>query len=294
MMLPDTIVYEGDRNAVIGSTDARVIASGNWLDLWLEKTGQKSRSDLTFEWKPRLGLETENLHAWWHGHKTGDKVSSNFPKPLTRSIMPDHFVASIDRTVADSAGALSVLELKHTNARNTLRDAAVYYMPQLQWQMHVLGLDRLRFSIIKGNEEPEWGWVDRDDDYIKGLVAQADAFWWCVVNKEAPPAASPAAAMDLAAQAATIPVNNLRPYDMTGDNEWADAAFDFIRDKAAASSLPVSEKRIRAMIPKDAETITGAGLTFKRDARGAYRVTIDDEQLAYWNARFAALKDTPA
>lgn len=287
--LPDVYRIVAARNGLIGSTDARVIASGDWHDLWLEKIGQKNRPDLTFEWKPRLGLATEQLHAWWHQHSTGQSVEDSYgDAQIQHSSMSDvRFVTSIDRLVRGNEG-YEVLEMKHTHARNTLREAATFYMGQLQWQIFVLNLDRIRFSIIRGNEEPEWGYVERDMSYIDMLVGQVVSFLWHVDEKVPPPENTKA--KDLATAAAAVTINGLRPYDMSGNNEWADAAADFIRDKAAAASLPVTEKRMRSLIPADAEIAAGAGVSFKRDARGAYRVTIDEAQLDYWAKRFELLR----
>jgi len=297
MTLPNIIPHPAgkDRSKYVGSTDARIIASGEgWLDLYLQKTGATERDDLTYAWKPRLGIETEKLHAFWHGHQTGDKVIDAYPDnlPVTHKDAAPHHATSIDRLVRADDG-MTVLEMKHTNERNNLRDAATYYMAQIQWQMFILHLSEIRFSIIRGNNEPEWGVVARDQEYIDTLVGQVEAFWWHVENGEAPEKDSPKpreTAAALKAAAGSVPLNGFKPYDMSTNNEWSDAAWDFIRDKAASASLKETEKRIRGLIPKDAETVTGAGLSFKRDARGAYRVSIDEEELGYWQTRFAKLK----
>jgi len=57
------------------------------------------------------------------------------------------------------------------------------YQPQIQWTMHVFGLSRW-LLVWERNDggtpptplgEPEWIWVDRDQDIIDQLVAEADA-----------------------------------------------------------------------------------------------------------------------
>ena len=232
-----------DRRIGIGSTDARIIAEGTgWHRLYLEKTGQAERPDLRHEWKPQLGLATEQLHAEWHARQENCRVFDPWDdKPITRPGLPSHYYTTIDRIVEEQpiveVPMISILEMKHTNERNNLRDAATYYMAQLQWQIMVCDTNGLRFSIIRGNNEPEWGWVARDDAYISSLIGQVEAFWWHVENKDAPdpdPIKPQGNAAALKAAAGQVPINGFKPYDMTGNNEWADAAWPFIRDKVAS------------------------------------------------------------
>lgn len=260
----------------LGGTDARQIASGNWLELWEFMTGRRQRPDLAHVWKPRLGLETERLHAYWHGFQTGSFASEVPDLPMTTAACFDvapwaH--ATFDYWLIEQDISL---ELKHTNERNDLRGAATYYMAQLQWQMFVSNTDSLRFSIIRGNNEPEWGVVNRDPAYIGQLLEQAKQFWWHVVEDVMPAGIDPAVPAALAKAANGVTLNGLRPYDMRLNNEWVATAADYIVQKKAADSFKGTNDKLRGMIPADAETVTGGGLTFKRDARGAYRVTIHD------------------
>jgi predicted phage-related endonuclease len=278
-LIPHPTATKDDRATGIGGTDARIISTGQWHALYLQKTGQAKAEDLSRVFRVQLGLVTENLHARFHSMLTGDSVLMWDDAPTTRAAVlkeRDFAYATFDRWM----GADDIpLEMKHTNERSSLRDRAEYYMGQLQWQMYVGGTERLRFSIIRGNNEPEWGYVARDDEYLKRLLEQVDLFWWHVIDKVAPEPDSPTTAKAkaaLAKAAKSIPINGLKPYDMAGNNEWAAAAADFIRDKIAAESLKTTEPKIRGMIPEDASEVTGGGLLFKRDARGAYRVTIDD------------------
>lgn len=275
----------------IGSTDARIIMTGDWHDLYMQKTGQAKRPDLSQEWKPRLGLLTEPLHAWWHAKETGDDVkdpvfnTEEFSRVRVAG-KPDHHLVSIDRIVNDK----ELLEMKHTHAGNSLYDAGQYYMAQLQWQLYMTDTKRLRFSIIKGNEPPEWGYVERDEAYIEKLIATVDAFWWHVTEGQPPEdQINDEIRSSGKAAAATIPVAGQRKYDMTGDNEWSAAADRFILDKIAAESLKESEKAIKALVPKDALEITGAGVTFKRDKAGRLRLSIADDERAYAEKKLAAL-----
>ncbi len=281
-----------DRKRGIGGTDAKKIAAGEWHQLYLEKTGQTPPFDSTYIWIMRLGQETEALHSWWHGHSESVTVTNPFANdPVRNPNLPEHHIATFDRFV-EVGDRDFPLEMKHRHARTYLREQATEYMAQLQWQMHVGDYDALRFSLIAGNAEPEWGLVERDQDYIDKLVEQVEAFWWHVTELVAPDPDEPKgkdARAALASAGKTIPLNGFKPYDMSKDNEWCAAAGDYIRDKIAAESLKTTEPKLRGMIPKDAETIAGGGLSFKRDARGAYRVTIEEAESDAWRARLAAL-----
>ena len=47
----------------------------------------------------------------------------------------------------------------------------------MQWQMHVLGAERVLFAVEnRDSEEIELEWIERDDDRIKALVVAADEF----------------------------------------------------------------------------------------------------------------------
>jgi hypothetical protein len=274
----------------IGSTDARRIAAGDWPSLWDEKTGKVEPPSLQFAWKPRLGLCTENLHAWWHGLrecKPRDGLVLVEPKldtrgkglvvlgrdPLLKDAPGSAAWASIDRWVVEDD---CPLELKHTNERASLATSAAYYMAQLQWQLIVTGCNQLRFSIIRGNNEPEWGYVAEDIDYQIRLAKQVEAFWQQVEIGERPEELAADEVEENKTRARQVPINGYRAYDHGTNNEWCAKAGLFIELKPQAERYKEAEKELRALIPSDASEVAGGGVIFKRDARGAYRVTILD------------------
>ena len=54
-----------ERMKGIGGSDARKIVSGDWYDLWLEKTGKKDLPDLSNEFPVQLGVWTESFNLKW-------------------------------------------------------------------------------------------------------------------------------------------------------------------------------------------------------------------------------------
>lgn len=274
-LIPHPLASHEDRSKVLTSTDMKAVMSGEWLELWQIKTGRAQRENLQFAWKPRLGLETEKLHAWWHSHKTGDKVIAMPDGPMKgRDDVPEHWAASYDYAI-DGAGEM--LELKHSHARNDIPQAVTYYYDQLQWQMLINGQEQLRFSIICGNEEPVWAHVAADPDYQGKMRHMAQLFWQYVEEDEAPPASLPKDAGGGGSAKPTPVINGLKAYDYANNNEWADAAMDFVKAKILAEKLKPAEAKLRGLIPEDAASVGNGKVSFKRDARGAYRVSIDDD-----------------
>lgn len=274
-LVPHPIATMDNRRNIISSTDARRIAAGEWRALWQEKCGLKEREDLTFAWKPRLGLATEKLHAWWHSHVTGHALipmgEAVYCNP--KANLPAWAATSMDYWVEIDG---CPLELKHSHARNSLRQCADYYMAQLQWQMMVARSTRLRFSMIAGNEEPEWAYVEADPDYQTRLLRQAMTFWDMVQNGIEPDEdASPDA--ELVAIAPTIKVGGLRAYDYSTNNAWVAKAADYCRLKPQADEFKLVDKDIRKLVPADAGELRGGGITVKRTKAGQLRFSIDDE-----------------
>ena len=104
----------------IGGTDAKRILEGDWLPLYMEKIGEVAPVDLSNEWKPRLGLHTEGLHAWWHRMQENITNCHQLPGPVVSPDIPWLF-ASLDRWLPDHD---EPLEMKHTYAANNMRDCA--------------------------------------------------------------------------------------------------------------------------------------------------------------------------
>lgn len=278
-----------DRTTYIGSTDARIIASGDWMDLYSQKRGEMAGPDLSHVFKAQLGLATENLHRnfWrWSGARILNCAPS--PQPYRVAGLPDHHATSLDGwwcTDADHVGTHAdgvPFEMKHTHGANDLRTAAEFYMAQIQWQMWCTDSASCVFSIIAGNADPVRCVVERDLPYIERLVDQVDVFWSCV-QEGTPPSFSTLVAAGEAAETLTIAagsvlVDGRKPYDMSTNNEWVDVAKDYIWQKTAADKFKDTDKKLRALIPADASIVTGGGLQMKRDTRGAFRCTITEKQ----------------
>lgn len=275
-LVPHPHATKEQRSKVLTSTDVKRLAFGDWMQVWQEKTGRTDPVDLRFQWKPRLGLCTEELHGWWHGHSEGVDLRMTEDQPCynPKLDLPAHYASTYDFWVTAEG---IPLETKHLNARNHLRQAAEDYMAQLQWQMLVADVPRLRFSCIFGNEEPVWGYVDRDEDYIARLRQQADAFWEMVVTDIPPGDGSIDETLQELAKAVTI--NGYRDYDYSLNNEWVSLATDYIRLKPMADECETVKTKLKALVPADGGTVTGAGLKIARNKKGSLVLTVKSEDL---------------
>lgn len=260
-----------DRHLGLGASDAKRIVDGDWHKLYMEKTQQADPEDLSYVFRVQLGSYTEPFHLLWlsqmHDFVLDDRSE--------RIYHPEHefMFCHLDGWRQDED---TFIEVKHSNSRATARDKALYYMPQLQHQLACTGKSHCYFSVIAGNDEPEMLRVDRNQDLIDELIKQETAFWWHVENKVAPdiiPTGKQAEIMRLVPK--TL-VGGLQSYDMLGNNEWADAAADYLTHANAAAAYEGAKDKLKTLVPTDASDAVGYGIIIKRDKRGSLRITRED------------------
>lgn len=254
-----------DRNLGIGGSDANRIAKGDWLDLYNEKVGLAPAPDLSGLFRVQLGSFTEPFHVMWHGRQTECGINTDVNTPLTTwsSGPHDYMYASLDGWIV---GDDVPLEVKHTNEHNNLRSAAQYYMAQLQHILLVTGCERMRFSIIRGNNEPDWGYVAADEIYQTELIKMEDQFWWHVQNK-VPPEVTPD--NELEELAPKVPINGFKPYDYSTNNHFNDLALTYAANKEGAARFEAAKKGIKELVPADASEVTCRHLRIVRSASGS-------------------------
>ena len=125
-----------------------------------EKFFLKDPDDLSAVLPVQLGILTESFHLEWLRKKLAptDEV-------MTEQV---HFKRSQGRLVStvDAVYSGHIVEVKHTNERNTLDKAMAYYYPQLQHHMMVSGKEEIIFSCIFGNSSHDHCVVYRDEAFI--------------------------------------------------------------------------------------------------------------------------------
>lgn len=257
------IMSQLNRSRGIGGSDAMKIARGEWRALYNEKVGLTEPEDLSDVFKVQLGITTEPLHRRWFAKQTGFQIQDAPPF----RVHPQHewMYANLDGWIQSHE---TFVEFKHTNARATLREKARYYMPQLQHYLCVTGTQFAYFSIIKGNEDPEFCIIDRNESYIEELVEMEKSFWWHVQSKVPPEIEPRGQAQAMEAKAADVLIDGLRTIDMGQSNEWVSSAIDWLETREAAAKNEAMAKAIKELVPEDAAEAFGAGVIVRRDRRG--------------------------
>jgi len=252
----------------IGGSDANTIMSGNseWVtDLWLEKRGEKEHANLDDVLPVRMGQFTEPFNAYWFEKATGRQVlDSRYEVTCLKSPWR---TATLDGVLYSDDDIMyvaeAVFEAKHVNAFSKMDEVQAKYMPQLHHNMDCLGVKKAVLSVFKGTMEYHWFEIEYDELYAIDLFRAEEHFWSCVKTGEPP----------VAIEVEVPAPDKLRTVDMTGNNEWAAAAADFIENQAASKMFEASKKNMKALIAKDVGIATGHGIKAARDKRGALRFT---------------------
>lgn len=249
-----------ERKAYVNASEAPTICGGDAEKrhrLWMEKTGQAEPEDLSGVLPVQLGSYTEPFNCAWFEKITGMTVTGR------QDVLRDDWLrATLDGKV-EYNGAPAVWEAKHIGAFSKVDDAVQRYMPQIFVQMHLAECKQAIMSILHGTQNYEWVHVEWDEAYGALVLAQLADFHACVAFGEPP---HDAAALDAPR------VSEFRVYDMTGHNEWASRAADWLTTKTAADTFKAAEKNIKALVPDDASEVTGHSIIVKRSKAGALSI----------------------
>ncbi|GAA4368392.1 hypothetical protein GCM10023166_15300 [Paeniglutamicibacter cryotolerans] len=98
-------------------------------------------------------------------------------------------LATPDGIAVRADGTVELAEIKTTN--KAWKSIPLHYLRQVWWQQYVLGAERTLVvweqheNFIPVNEEPEFRWVDRDDQQINQLIGRADVLLQLLRHKTA-------------------------------------------------------------------------------------------------------------
>lgn len=247
-----------DRASFIGGTDANTILSGDdarVLNLWQEKTGKVQGEDLSGVLQVVLGQWTETFNRLWYMKQTGLDVTE--VNKFLRCQKVEFRAANLDGFV-EAKGA--IWEAKHTSAFAKPEEIVGRYMPQLQHNMAVRGVDFAVLSVIYGNHKWETYEVPSDWMYQDELLEAEHKFWRCV-QTDTPP-------VEVSTVTAPKPLAT-REVSMEGNNLWSSLAGDWLKHKAAAKTHADAVKGLKELIEDDVSRAYGHGLEAKRSKAGA-------------------------
>lgn len=249
------------RSKGIGGSDANVILSGDAeriRGLWLAKRGESEAPDLSAHLPVMLGSWTESFNRQWFERVTGRPVCR-----VGESVLCKRY--SWRRCTLDGfvEGAEAVWEAKHTNAFSSTDEVIERYMPQLQHNMAVTGVERAFLSVIFGNHRFEAVEVAADWLYQLDLFEAEADFWDCILTGREPvPAPVPASPRPV----------GVREVCLEGNNAWAAAAADWLENRTAAKTHAMATKALKELVEEDVARAFGHGIEAKRSRSGAITV----------------------
>jgi hypothetical protein len=263
-----------DRTGFIGGSDAARIVEGDWFTLWQEKTSRAPALDLTHNFQAQLGKATETFHLGWLNTHQGFNIESR----AGAWVHPDHHYiqANLDGWCHTRD---TFVDAKHTHTGAT-RDVMVQrYLPQFAHYCLVTASTHGWLSYIAGNEAPDFFKIEPSPAYLEALLEAEHAFWWHVLNDSPPDRlgleAEPTRAR-AAAAAKDTKIDDMRVVDMTGNNEWAAAATQYLEMKDTAAYFEKAKASLKRMVEPDVRIAAGHGLILKRNKAGSILITETD------------------
>ena len=254
-----------NRLGFIGGSDATRIMTGNWYDLWAEKTSRKEPDDLSDNLAVQLGTYTESFHIDWFCKQEMPEYSVHIKKQVTYDCIENGvpYKGTVDARLQEA-----ILECKHTNAFTNMKEQLARYMPQLQFYMHISGVKECYLSCIFGNSTWDYRKVSFDGDYVNHMNVAIKAFWTCVEDDTAPTDGAPPSA-----NTDKIPINDMVRRDASADNQFISIAHDYIDTMKDAKSHQAYGKMLKELVAPNESEVYSPVITIKRDKRGSLRIT---------------------
>jgi len=258
------------RMGFIGGSDAVKIMSGDWHQLWLEKTGQGEPVDLSDQFNVQLGTYTEDFNIAWFEHEYNLQVLA-FQHEVSTTIDGIPFKATLDGVLKED-GVDVGLECKHTSSFRKFDDILAYYTPQIQLYMKVAKLDKMYLSVIFGNQW-ECKLIERNEDEWQRMLPILKDFWNHVVNKIPPQSDMP---NELPTGVQHMTIDNMVARDASTDNEFRDKEYYYLCHFDDAQIFEDAKKRLKALIKPNEREVYTDKLSIKRNKRGALTINIKE------------------
>ena len=238
---------------LVGADTAKI------YDLWRQLTGDPKwvAPDLSQVWPVRLGEATEQLHIDWLAGKHGE-VSRRGEVVFHPSL--DWAACTLDGWLVQRG---CPVEVKHVGGFESRETIVQRYYPQMTWQMLCCETGECMFSVIEGAREPIQEIINFNEDYAVELLERAHAFMRHVWNLSEPVELPPVGAMAVLA---------IKEYDYRTHNLFCDLAGQYLETKGQASIHERAKKRIKEIIPADAQKVFGGGIEVSRDRSGRLNI----------------------
>jgi putative phage-type endonuclease len=240
--------FVASRKNYIGASDAPALMGVSpWkskYQLWEDKLGLAPEQE--DNWAMKRGRDLEPLACETYMLHTGNIVE---PKMVIHPEIP-YMMANFDGISEDHSVAVEIKcpgEKDHSVAKQGI--VPEKYMPQLQHQMEVVGLEKLHYFSYRDGDTALIE-VKRDESYIKKLLVEERKFWSCVENLTAPELSD-------------------KDYTKRVDLDWATAASDWKSINEEIEALKEKEKLYREtlLVLSDNKNCIGAGIRTQKIIR---------------------------
>lgn len=186
--MKDRALWLQKRKEGIGGSDIAVIMGLNpWKSpytLWAEKTGLIPIEDLSKNQRVYWGQKNEAAIADWFAETTGKIIHK---RGLLQSCKYPWMLATVDRQIINENAGLEIKTAGIDQYKEWANDAVpAMYVAQCQWYMAVTGCTHWYIAVLIGGNDARWTIINRDDAYIKELIAKAKEFWDMVQNRIPP------------------------------------------------------------------------------------------------------------
>jgi hypothetical protein len=259
-----------ERKGFLGGSDAKRILDGEWFQLWQEKTGRVEPEDLSHQFNVQLGIHTERFHIDWlckyHGFNIERRSSARAHRQLP------WMKASLDGWCTTNDTFVEVKHSRHGVSRDYMAD---WYQPQIAHYCNVVGKDEGWLSYIAGNQAPDFFNMKPSHAYLNALLEAEKAFWWHVENDHAPDMGNEGSELIGRAVLASkeVMIDDMRVVDMTGNNEWASMASEYLATKQLAAAFDQAKTALKKLVEEDVRIASGHGVMIKRNKAGNLAIT---------------------
>jgi predicted phage-related endonuclease len=246
-----------ERRTRIGGSDVAAICEGDWLRLWLQKTGREEPEDLSWILPVQIGLVTEPLNLAWFEHATGHQVFGR--GEVYRHPEHQYIGTTIDGLVLIE-GQPAIVQAKHVNAFSKIEEVERRYYGQVAHEMLCTGATLGFLSVFIGTQRHEIVEIPRNEAYTETLLSLEAAFWRYVIEDTPPPQQEPLAIPEKP--------DAVRVVDMAASNMWGSWAAVWLRNLAPSRQCDEAARELRALIEPDVAHAFGAGVEVKRGKDG--------------------------
>lgn len=252
------------RRQTIGGSDAKIIMEGTPEELnrlRAIKRGEIEDDILDDVLQVQLGSFTEPFNLMWFEKQTGlavDTVKDRIVHPLIpfMSFEPDgqHITEELRYGI----------EAKHVSAFAKPEEIVTRYYWQCQHQMACASYASVILSVIFGNHKWDYFEIHHNRADQLELEKRCKEFWHWTQNDLARPL-DPGTPVQ-------VSLDDMREADMTGNNQWADAAAAWLECKPHAKTFNDADKVIKNLVDADVKLASGHGIKVSRAKNGSLRI----------------------